>query len=126
MKFLGSIVMEREAGMGYGSSVPSGLEVSSVAEAARLHDSPRSTSVQPWPPVRFEAPPLSPGCAFAAEVAVDRIPDLRGEIERMREPTTSAAAQSSVRRTSVRFVDSAAMTVTHARGAGAFPRRGRG
>ena len=79
MKFLGSIVMEREAGMGYGSSVPSGLEVSRVAEAARLHDSPRSTSVQPWPPVRFEAPPLSPGCAFAAEVALDRIPELLGE-----------------------------------------------
>ena len=79
---------------------------------------------------------------------MDRIPELLGEIERLREPTTSAAAQSSVRRTSVRFVDSsrpegprpegpcpgepqssfkeAAMTVTHARGAGAFPRRGRG
>src|SRR5437016_14003830 len=84
MKFLGSIVMEREAGMGYGSSVPSGLEVSRVAEAARLHDSPRSTSVQPWPPVRFEAPPLSPGCAFAAEVALDRIPELLGESERLR------------------------------------------
>ena len=41
-----------------------------------------------------------------AEVAVDRIPERRGEIERLREPTTSAAAQSSVRRTSVRFVDS--------------------
>ena len=42
----------------------------------------------------------------AAEVAVDRIPERLGEIERLREPTTSAAAQSSVRRTSVRFVDS--------------------
>src|SRR6266849_2477359 len=44
--------------------------------------------------------------ALPAEVAVDHIPELLGEIEGLREPTTSAAAQSSVRRTSVRFVDS--------------------
>src|SRR5438552_2511091 len=33
-------------------------------------------------------------------------PASEGSVERLREPTTSAAAQSSVRRTSVRFVDS--------------------
>jgi len=53
------------------------------------------------------AAPTTPTLAdLPAEVAVDRIPERRGEIERLREPTTSAAAQSSVRRTSVRFVDS--------------------
>jgi hypothetical protein len=32
-------------------------------------------------------------------------PELVGEIERLREPLTSAGAQSLVRRTSIRFVD---------------------
>ena len=41
-----------------------------------------------------------------SEVEVGRIPELLGEIERLREPPTSAAAESSVRRTSARFVDS--------------------
>ncbi len=48
---------------------------------------------------------------------MDRIPELLGEIEWLREPTTSAAAQSSVRRTSVRFVDFVASRGASSRGA---------
>jgi predicted secreted protein len=56
--------------------------------------------------VASHAPTTATLADLPAEVALARIPERLGEVERLREPTTSAAAQSSVRRTSVRFVDS--------------------
>jgi len=53
------------------------------------------------PPVTFRV------VDAAAEVALEPHPRTPwGEIERLREPPTSAAAESSLRRTSARFVDS--------------------
>src|SRR5256885_3966943 len=43
---------------------------------------------------------IGPPPTLPAEVALDRIPERLGEIERLREPTTSAAAQRSEEHTS--------------------------
>ena len=66
----------------------------------------RGPDSPPAAPFRTQRPGRPSHHASPPEVALDRIPELAGEIEWLREPTTSAAAQSSVRRTSVRFVDS--------------------